>query len=191
MTHPTAAPSPHALTLHQQSRVLEIGFDDGQLFRLPFDAARHIRPLPRWYMAPGQEVLQTGKREVGIVDGSRSATTPSSRSSATAATAVSTPGRCCTIWHGASRRCGRLSDRLNAVGVDRDAPMQSVRPRAVPAPPITTEFPVRPAGHASCIPVLTSLPMSDTHFWLQDRRRAEQGTHGARRVLTRSRPVTT
>ena len=67
MTHPTAAPQPTALTLHQQSRVLEIGFDDGQLFRLPFELLRVYSPSAEVAgHGPGQEVLQTGQREVTI-----------------------------------------------------------------------------------------------------------------------------
>ena len=68
MTHPTAAPQPTALTLHQQSRVLEIGFDDGQLFRLPFELLRVYSPSAEVRgHGPGQEVLQTGKRDVALV----------------------------------------------------------------------------------------------------------------------------
>ena len=42
MTH--SVPQPTALTLHQQSRVLEIGFDDGQTFRLPYELLRVYSP---------------------------------------------------------------------------------------------------------------------------------------------------
>ena len=69
MTHPTAAPQPTALTLHQQSRVLEIGFDDGQLFRLPFELLRVYSPSAEVAgHGPGQEVLQTGQRDVTITN---------------------------------------------------------------------------------------------------------------------------
>jgi DUF971 family protein len=55
------------LTLHQASRVLEIGFDDGRVFRLPFELLRVYSPSAEVQgHGPGQEVLQTGKREVGI-----------------------------------------------------------------------------------------------------------------------------
>ena len=33
-------PQPTAITLHQQSRMLEIGFSDGQTFRIPFELMR-------------------------------------------------------------------------------------------------------------------------------------------------------
>ena len=36
----SSSPQPTALTLHQASRVLEIGFDDGSLFHIPFELMR-------------------------------------------------------------------------------------------------------------------------------------------------------
>ena len=60
-------PLPTALTLHQASRVLEVGFDDGAVFRIPFELMRVYSPSAEVQgHGPGQEVLQTGKREVGI-----------------------------------------------------------------------------------------------------------------------------
>ena len=61
------APHPTALTLHQQSRVLEIAFNDGRAFRLPYEFLRVNSPSAevRGHGA-GQEVLQTGKRDVTI-----------------------------------------------------------------------------------------------------------------------------
>ena len=62
-------PAPTALTLHQASRVLEVGFADGSLFRLPFELMRVYSPSAEVQgHGPGQEVLQTGKRDVGIDD---------------------------------------------------------------------------------------------------------------------------
>ena len=50
------------------SRALEIAFDDGQRFRLPFELLRVYSPSAEVQgHGPGQEVLQTGKREVLIV----------------------------------------------------------------------------------------------------------------------------
>jgi DUF971 family protein len=61
-------PKPTSLTLHQASRVLEVGFDDGSLYRLPFELLRVYSPSAEVQgHGPGQEVLQTGKREVQIV----------------------------------------------------------------------------------------------------------------------------
>jgi DUF971 family protein len=61
-------PKPTELTVHQASRVLEIAFDDGQRFRIPFELMRVYSPSAEVQgHGPGQEVLQTGKRGVGIV----------------------------------------------------------------------------------------------------------------------------
>ena len=61
-------PQPTALTVHQQSRVLEVGFSDGKEFRIPFELMRVYSPSAEVQgHGPGQEVLQTGKREVEVV----------------------------------------------------------------------------------------------------------------------------
>lgn len=66
---PVHHPQPTALTLHQSSRVLEVGFDDGHTYRLPFELLRVYSPSAEVQgHGPGQEVLQTGKRNVGIVN---------------------------------------------------------------------------------------------------------------------------
>ena len=58
---------PTALTVHQQSRQLEISFDDGSNFRIPFELMRVYSPSAEVQgHGPGQEVLQTGKRQVEI-----------------------------------------------------------------------------------------------------------------------------
>lgn len=60
-------PQPTALTIHQASRVLEIRFDDGSEFRIPFELLRIYSPSAEVQgHGPGQEVLQTGKRDVVI-----------------------------------------------------------------------------------------------------------------------------
>jgi len=62
-----STPQPTAITLHQQSRVLEIGFSDSQTFRIPFELMRVYSPSAEVQgHGPGQEVLQTGKREVQV-----------------------------------------------------------------------------------------------------------------------------
>jgi DUF971 family protein len=61
-------PTPHDITLHNQSRVLEVAFSDGQTFRLPFELMRVCSPSAEVQgHGPGQAVLQTGKREVTVV----------------------------------------------------------------------------------------------------------------------------
>jgi DUF971 family protein len=60
-------PTPESLTVHSQSRVLEVGFSDRALFRIPFELMRVYSPSAEVQgHGPGQEVLQTGKRMVGI-----------------------------------------------------------------------------------------------------------------------------
>ena len=60
-------PTPVSLTVHQQSRALEIEFDDGRAFRIPFELMRVYSPSAEVQgHGPGQETLQTGKRDVVI-----------------------------------------------------------------------------------------------------------------------------
>jgi DUF971 family protein len=118
-------PSPVALTVHQTSRVLEVGFDDGKTFRIPFELMRVYSPSAEVMgHGPGQEVLQTGKREVGIThiepvghyavqprfsDGHESGIFSWSY-----------------LYHlGANQEelWSRYRERLQAAGVDRDTPM--------------------------------------------------------------------
>ena len=61
-------PTPESLTVHSRSRVLEIGFSDGRVFRIPFELMRVYSPSAEVQgHGPGQAVLQTGKRDVEIV----------------------------------------------------------------------------------------------------------------------------
>ena len=60
-------PNPTELTVHQKSRLLDIAFDDGAAFSLPIELMRVYSPSAEVKgHGPGQEVLQLGKREVGI-----------------------------------------------------------------------------------------------------------------------------
>ena len=60
-------PQPSAITVHGQSRVLEVSFDDGNTYRIPFELMRVYSPSAEVQgHGPGQEVLQTGKRDVLI-----------------------------------------------------------------------------------------------------------------------------
>ena len=64
---PSLQRTPVSLTVHQQSRALEIEFDDGRRFRIPFELMRVYSPSAEVQgHGPGQETLQTGKREVLI-----------------------------------------------------------------------------------------------------------------------------
>jgi DUF971 family protein len=62
-----AAPVPSDITLHQKSRVLEIAFEDGRRYRLPYEFLRVHSPSAEVQgHGPGQEVLQAGKSKVEI-----------------------------------------------------------------------------------------------------------------------------
>ena len=65
----SGAPAPTALTVHEASRVLEVAFSDGASFRIPFELMRVYSPSAEAQgHGPGQEVLQTGKRDVTLVN---------------------------------------------------------------------------------------------------------------------------
>ena len=60
-------PQPTEIKLHQASRILEIAFADGRHFRLPYEFLRVHSPSAEVRgHGPGQETLQTGKRDVTI-----------------------------------------------------------------------------------------------------------------------------
>ena len=60
---------PSEITLHQKSKTLEIVFNDGARFSLPFEFLRVYSPSAEVRgHGPGQEVLQVGKCDVMITD---------------------------------------------------------------------------------------------------------------------------
>lgn len=62
-----AIPTPTDIQLHQTSKKLEIAFSDGTRFELPFEFLRVYSPSAEVRgHGPGQEVLQVGKKGVGI-----------------------------------------------------------------------------------------------------------------------------
>lgn len=64
----TNTPTPQSITVHEQSRALEMAFSDGTHFRIPFELMRVYSPSAEVMgHGPGQEVLQTGKRDVTLV----------------------------------------------------------------------------------------------------------------------------
>jgi DUF971 family protein len=119
------APQPTSITVHQQSRVLEVSFDDGAAFRIPFELMRVYSPSAEVQgHGPGQEVLQTGKREIGLA-----ALEPVGNY---AVQPTFTDGHDTGIfswdylYHLGSKREAlwrQYEERLAAAGVDRDAPM--------------------------------------------------------------------
>jgi DUF971 family protein len=62
-------PRPTDIKLHQKSRVLELHFDDGFECKQPCEYLRVNSPSAEVQgHGPGQEVLQFGKQNVGIMD---------------------------------------------------------------------------------------------------------------------------
>ena len=60
-------PRPTELNLHQQSRVLDVTFEDGRQYSLPCEYLRVFSPSAEVRgHGPGQEVLQFGKKEVNV-----------------------------------------------------------------------------------------------------------------------------
>lgn len=118
-------PIPIALTLHRTSRVLALGYEDGRTFRLPFEFLRVMSPSAEVRgHGPGQETLQTGKRDVelvGLEPVGNYAVRP-----------VFSDGHDTGIysWDLLYELCVRQEelwqqhlDKLAAAGLDRDAPM--------------------------------------------------------------------
>jgi len=62
------APIPTEIKLHQKSRIMELAFSDGRHFELSFEFLRVYSPSAEVRgHGPGQEVLQVGKQDIGIV----------------------------------------------------------------------------------------------------------------------------
>ncbi len=60
-------PTPTEIKLHQQSRLLEIAFNSGERFTLPFEFLRVYSPSAEVRgHGPGQETLQVGKKTIDI-----------------------------------------------------------------------------------------------------------------------------
>ena len=120
-----AAAAPIALTVHQHSRVLEIVFDDGASFRIPFELMRVYSPSAEVQgHGPGQEVLQTGKRDVVVDDLAavgHYAVQP--RFSDGHDTGIFSWSYLYHLGRDAGELWQRYEARLAAAGAERDAPM--------------------------------------------------------------------
>ena len=65
----TRPPRPTDIRVLRQSRALEVAFDDGREFTLPFEYLRVYSPSAEVRgHGPGQEVLQVGKENVTVTD---------------------------------------------------------------------------------------------------------------------------
>ena len=118
-------PVPTALTVHQQSRVLEVAFDDGAHFRIPFELMRIYSPSAEVQgHGPGQEILQTGKRQVLVSDLTavgHYAVQP--RFSDGHDTGIFSWDLLYRLGTDQAQLWQQYEARLQAAGVDRDAPM--------------------------------------------------------------------
>ena len=118
-------PLPTALTVHQASRMLEVAFDDGASFRIPFELMRVYSPSAEVQgHGPGQEVLQTGKREVGILEiqaVGHYAVQP--RFSDGHDSGIFSWDYLYRLGAEQAQLWQRYEERLQEAGVDRDAPM--------------------------------------------------------------------
>src|SRR3954467_12878415 len=127
----TQTPTPQDLTVHGQSRVLEVTFSDGAQFRIPFELMRIYSPSAEVQgHGPGQEVLQTGKRDVeltGLEPVGNYAVQP--RFSDGHDSGIFSWDY---LYHLGSQQDALWKDyerRLVAAGLDRDAPQGNARTR--------------------------------------------------------------
>ena len=121
----TPKPPPESLTVHTLSRVLELRWPDGAHFRLPFELMRVYSPSAEVQgHGPGQEVPQTGKREVEITalaPVGNYAVQP--RFSDGHESGIYTWGYLYELGERQDALWRQYLDRLAAAGLDRDAPM--------------------------------------------------------------------
>ena len=119
------APAPQDITVHSQSRVLEISFSDGAKFRIPFELMRVYSPSAEVAgHGPGQETLQTGKREVtlaGLEPVGNYAIQPSFSDGHD--TGIFSWDYLYFLGSQQDKLWEDYNARLTAAGVDRDAPM--------------------------------------------------------------------
>ncbi len=121
----SGTPTPESITVHGQSRVLEIRFSDGEHYRIPFELMRVYSPSAEVQgHGPGQEVLQTGKRAVELESldpVGNYAVQP--RFSDGHDTGIFSWDYLYFLGSQQDRLWAQYTERLVAAGVDRDAPM--------------------------------------------------------------------
>lgn len=121
----SGAPTPQAITVHSQSKVLEVSFSDGSEFRIPFELMRIYSPSAEVQgHGPGQEVLQTGKRLVeltGLEPVGNYAVQPAFSDGHN--TGIYSWDYLYFLGSQQDQLWTDYTDRLAAAGVERDAPM--------------------------------------------------------------------
>jgi len=122
----SGAPTPLDITVHSQSKVLEVSFSDGAKFRIPFELMRVYSPSAEVQgHGPGQEVLQTGKRDVsleGLEPIGNYAVQPTFSDGHD--TGLYSWEYLYFLGSEQAKLWADYEARLKAAGVDRDAPMQ-------------------------------------------------------------------
>ena len=125
----TLKPPPESLTVHTLSRMLELRWPDGAQFRIPFELLRVYSPSAEVQgHGPGQEVLQTGKREVEITalaPVGNYAVQP--RFSDGHESGIFTWSYLYELGVSQDALWRQYAERLAAAGVARDAPMAAAR----------------------------------------------------------------
>lgn len=139
-------PVPTRLVVHQRSRLLEVEFDEGSVFRLPFEYLRVYSPSAEVRgHGPGQETLQLGKRQVGL-----NALDPVGHYAVQPhfddghATGIYSWDYLYWLGQGHAQLWQDYLDRLAAAGGSRDAPgaqAPDVEPSAGGRPPAATATP--------------------------------------------------
>jgi DUF971 family protein len=121
----TQSPTPQSIVAHQQSRKLEVSFSDGAHFEIPYELMRVYSPSAEVQgHGPGQEVLQSGKRLVDLValeSVGNYAVQPSFSDGHD--TGIFSWEYLYFLGSQQDELWKRYTDRLQAAGVDRDAPM--------------------------------------------------------------------
>ena len=121
-----------SITLHQRSRVLEVSFDAGSTYSIPFELMRIYSPSAEVQgHGPGQEVLQTGKREVGLASldpVGNYAVQP--RFTDGHDTGIYSWDYLHFLGSQQAELWAKYEQRLAAAGADRDAPMTGAKPAA-------------------------------------------------------------
>jgi len=126
MSNAPTAP-PESIVLHAKSRVLELSWPDGSVHRLPFELLRVYSPSAEVQgHGPGQEVLQTGKRNVtllGLDPVGNYAVQPDFSDGHN--TGIFTWEYLYFLGREQDKLWADYTQRLQAAGVDRDTPMPS------------------------------------------------------------------
>ena len=111
--------------MHGHSRVLEVAFSDGAQFRIPFELLRIYSPSAEVQgHGPGQETLQTGKRDVtleALEPVGNYAVQP--RFSDGHDTGIYSWDYLYFLGSQETRLWQEYADKLQAAGTERDAPM--------------------------------------------------------------------